>query len=94
MGRITSRRRISNAARAARIAKNSTADAASSATPVTSSQQPPIVKCEAIDNSTSMEELNYRLLLDQIDHNAAVGNQRLQFAADAEQRLIGRKYYL
>lgn len=87
----TSRRQISNAAH---IAQNRTAGAASAATPVTSPQQLPIVKSEAIDNSMSLEELNRRLLQNQINHNVAIANQKLQFAVDAEQRLIGRKYHL
>ena len=50
-----------------------------------------VVEEETVDNPISLEDLNRRRLQDQIDQNAAIAAQTLQFAVAAEERLIIRE---
>jgi hypothetical protein len=97
MPRATTARQL--ALQAARNGRNSTARAASAASPLadpprpTLPAQPLITRSKAINNS--IKALNRRLLQDQIDFNAAaatraatLADQTLQFIATAEERRI------
>jgi hypothetical protein len=87
MARVTTARQ--RALVAARNTRNSTASAAGRVAPAVN---PPIVaEEETVDNPISLEDLNRRRLQDQIDQNAAIAAQTLQFAVAVEERLIIRE---
>jgi len=74
---------------AAHNTRNNTASAAGRVAPAIN---PPIIaEEETVDNPISLEDLNRRRLQDQIDQNAAIAAQTLQFAVAAEERLIIRE---
>jgi hypothetical protein len=95
MARATTARQLANLA--VRNNRNSTASAAGAAIPLAGPPQPPVpgqplvADSEVID--TSIDALNRRLLQDQIDHNATINTQTLQFAAAAEERRIEREAF-
>jgi len=76
MARATTARQ--RALAAARNNRNSTASAAGAAAPIADLHRPPpTANIETIDNPTSVDDLNRRLLQDQIDQNAAIAAQTL-----------------
>ena len=95
MARATTARQLANLA--VRNNRNSTASAAGAATPPAGPPQPPVPSQSPVADSevidTSIDALNRRLLQDQIDHNATINTQTLQFAAAAEERRIEREAF-
>ena len=91
MARATTARQLTLAA--TRNARNSTASVAGASlappAPPARPCQSPVANIEAVD--TSVEDLTRRRLQNQIDQEAAIASQTLQFAAVAEERRIERE---